>query len=118
MPRPEDLAARLRAAAQAGDLDALHALIDWERSGAAAQADALAAVDPEDRAEVAARGRAEVERSAEDPDLVRSRLGDLLRFAASGTVRAADDAVVVERPGREDLVLAVAPGGERLVLST
>jgi DNA-binding Lrp family transcriptional regulator len=116
MPSPDELARRLRAAADAGDLDGLHALIDWERTGTAAQEQALADVDPEDRDRIAAQGRAEIERSAVDPDVVRSRLGQLQRDLARGDVRGAADAVVVQRPGREDLRLPIAPDGERVVL--
>jgi hypothetical protein len=118
MPSPDELARRLRAAAEAGDLDALHALVDWHLTGAAAQAEALQDVDPEDRELIAARGRDEIERSAVDPDVVRSRLGQLQRDLARGDVRGEGDAVVVRRDGREDLRLPVAPDGERVVLGS
>lgn len=116
MPRPDELAARLRAAARAQDLEALHALVDWDATGAGALARALDDVDPADRAAVAARGLEEIDRSTADPDLVRSRLGDLLRTIASGELVIEGDRLLVRRPGREDLPLAIAAGGERVVL--
>jgi hypothetical protein len=86
MPPPDELAARLRVAAAAEDLGALHALVDWELTGAAPLVRALADVDRDDRAEVASRGLAEIELSARDPELVRSRLGDLSRAILAGQV--------------------------------
>jgi hypothetical protein len=82
-----------------------------------AQTPALADVDPDDREAVAARGREEIERSATDPDLVRSRLGQLLRDLDRGEVRSASDAVIVQLPDGADLHLQLAPDGEHVVLS-
>jgi hypothetical protein len=95
MPRPEELAARLREAAIAEDLGALHAAVDWELTGAAPLVRALADVDPGDRAAVAARGLTEIELSALDIDLVRSRLGDLLRGLADGEIEVAPPGAAV-----------------------
>lgn len=97
MPRPDDLASRLRDAAAAEDLAALHALVDWELTGAAPLARALTAVDAADRAAVARRGFEELDRGARDPDAVRSKLGDLLRALVGGDVR----------PGSAEIAAAV-----------
>ena len=153
MPPPEELPARLRAAADAEDLGALHALVDWELTGAAPLARALADVDAGDRAEIARRGLAEMELSGRDVELVRSRLGDLLRALAGADIEVApsgdgveavrvpptpegldpdqaqrleelraraatvSDALAVKRARGGDLLLPVAPGGERVVLA-
>src|SRR5688572_17283538 len=94
MPPPDGLPARLRAAADAEDLGALHALVDWELTGAAPLARALA--DAGDRAEIARRGLAEIELSARDPELVRSRLGDLMRALTGADVGPAASGAGVE----------------------
>jgi hypothetical protein len=153
MPRPDEPAARLRAAAIAEDLDALHAAVDWELTGAAPLVRALADVDPGDRAAIAARGLTELELSSLDADLVRSRLGDLLLALDGGTIEAVapdaavravqvpptpdglepgqerrldelraraatvSEALAIRRPHGTDLSLAVAPDGERVILT-
>lgn len=86
-----DLIARLRAAAQSGDLEALHALVDWPLSGVAPMVRALADVDEADRAEVAERGLAELDAAAHEPDPVLPRLGALALRLSESELRSADE---------------------------
>ena len=103
MPHPEALAARLRAAAEAGDLDALHGLVDWELTGVVAMLGALSDVAVEDRAEIAARGFEEIDSTARSVDAARPRLAEALRALASGDVAAGARAALALPPAPDGL---------------
>jgi hypothetical protein len=117
------------AAARAGDLNALDALVDWPLSGVSALVAGLAGVDPSDRAALARQGLDEL--SSTDP-ATRARPLRRLRaaLAAASEVRPADPQARREMiaalhvPGVRDVydadgyVFAVTPDGDRLVVRT